>query len=368
MPDRPLRVMHVSQPSEAGVATVVTALVAHQAALGWVPSVACAPDSALAAAVRATGAAVHGWRATRSPGPSTIREAASLRAIIGAAAPDVVHLHSAKAGLAGRLALRGRIPTIYQPHAWSFEAAAGPMKPLSVLWERWAGRWTHRVVCVSDDELLAGRRARVRTEAVVIPNGVDLERWRVGDRHAARSTLGLSDHRTLAVCVGRVCDQKGQDLLLTAWPRVLEKVPNAGLVLIGDGPRAQEWRAAYEQVDGVRWEPYTDPAIWYQAADLVVVPSRWEGMALVPLEAMASARAVVAFAVGGIRQTIGSAGQAVPPEDVDALTAALVAMLASPALCDAQGEAGRARTEEMFTIRKMVEHTATATAAVVRRS
>ena len=59
------------------------------------------------------------------PGPRVFGEVRRLRRILDSVAPDVVHLHSSKAGLAGRLALRGRLPTIFQPHAWSFEAATG---------------------------------------------------------------------------------------------------------------------------------------------------------------------------------------------------------------------------------------------------
>ncbi|NEA48622.1 glycosyltransferase, partial [Streptomyces sp. SID10815] len=66
--------------------------------------------------------------------------------------PDLVHAHSAKAGLAGRLAVRGRIPTVFQPHAWSFEAVGGATAALALRWERWGTRWAARTVCVSEAE------------------------------------------------------------------------------------------------------------------------------------------------------------------------------------------------------------------------
>ena len=70
-------------------------------------------------------------------------EARALAGLIGSLAPDLVHLHSSKAGLAGRLALRGRRTTVFQPHAWSFEAVHGAVRAAGIAWERLAARWTH---------------------------------------------------------------------------------------------------------------------------------------------------------------------------------------------------------------------------------
>ena len=97
----------------------------------------------------------------------------SARDLLRNLRPDVVHLHSSKAGLAGRLALRGRTPTIFQPHLWSFQVAGGVLRPVSAAWEALASRWTDQLVCVSDDELAAGRAAGVTAPAEVVCNGVD---------------------------------------------------------------------------------------------------------------------------------------------------------------------------------------------------
>ncbi|WP_420713241.1 glycosyltransferase family 4 protein, partial [Streptomyces sp. Tu 6176] len=105
-------------------------------------------------------------------------------------------------------------------------------------------------------------------------------------------------HAPLVVCVGRLCRQKGQDVLLRAWGPVAERVPGARLVLVGDGPdhdRLRDLAPPSVAFTGA----VADPLPWYRAADVVVLPSRWEGMALAPLEAMACARPVVAADVGG---------------------------------------------------------------------
>ena len=100
-------VLHVSQPTDGGVAAVVRDLARHQLAQGVQTHVATPPGSPLSAAFIGTGVAAHPWAASRSPGPGTMLEARALARIVRRVAPDVIVLHSSKAGLAGRLALRG---------------------------------------------------------------------------------------------------------------------------------------------------------------------------------------------------------------------------------------------------------------------
>src|ERR1700760_4463466 len=103
-----MRVLHVSQPGEAGVANVVVALVADQIDRGYDVHVSCPPGVGLSGRVMEVGAVHHAWTAGRNPGPSVPGETRRLGRVMNDVAPDLVVLHSAKAGLAGRLALRGR--------------------------------------------------------------------------------------------------------------------------------------------------------------------------------------------------------------------------------------------------------------------
>ncbi|KIF05101.1 glycosyl transferase family 1, partial [Streptomyces sp. RSD-27] len=92
--------------------------------------------------------------------------------------PDLLHAHSAKAGLAGRMAVRGSLPTVFQPHAWSFDAVGGTTAALALRWERAGARWAHRVLCVSEAERRAGEAEGVTARWAVIRNGVDLAHFR----------------------------------------------------------------------------------------------------------------------------------------------------------------------------------------------
>ncbi|MBO4260319.1 glycosyltransferase [Streptomyces griseorubiginosus] len=303
-PDPRPRVLHITQPVDGGVARVVTDLTRAQLAAGLHVSVAC-PASRLADELRALGADVHPWRAARSPGPTLVREVRRLVRVLAKARPDLVHAHSAKAGLAGRLAVRGRVPTVFQPHAWSFEAVDGGMAALALRWERWGARWASRVVCVSEAERATGARAGIAARWAVVPNGIDPGRFHPAAVDTVRAALlpDVDAAAPLVVCVGRLCRQKGQDVLLDAWYAVQDRVPEARLVLVGDGPDHDELRSrAPGSVVFAGAVP--DAAPWYQAADLVVLPSRWEGMALAPLEAMACGRPVVLTDVDGARESL----------------------------------------------------------------
>jgi exopolysaccharide biosynthesis polyprenyl glycosylphosphotransferase len=334
-------VLHVSMPTTEGVANVLMGYVRDQVARGWTVTVACPSSGWLAEAARASGAQVVRWEASRSPGPSVVREIRRLRRVVNDIRPDVVHLHSAKAGLAGRLLLRGVVPTIYQPHAWSFQAVSGPMRRATTAWERFAQRWTTELVCVSRSERAVAESVGISTATTISPNGVDLERFTPAartERRHARRRLGLADVPTV-VCVGRLAEQKGQQDLLDAWAGVRDRVPDAHLVLVGDGPDRSvlEARTAGRgDVDlvGVR----SDVDTWLAAADVIAAPSHWEGMAVAPLEAMASGRSVVATAVEGMAESMPrGGGLIVDIGDVDALAGGIADRLLDPALADREG-------------------------------
>ncbi|MDH6578472.1 glycosyltransferase [Kitasatospora sp. MAP5-34] len=359
-----MTILHISQPVDGGVARVVVDLVRGQREAGCRVLVACPQGGRLAAEAAGAGALVLDWPAGRSPGPGTAAEVWRLRRIVRGAKPDVLHLHSAKAGLAGRLAVRGSVPTVFQPHAWSFAAVEGPLANATLRWERFATRWARSVLCVSERERLDGEAAGLPADWRVIPNGVDVRHYAPADsaaRRAARMSLGLDLDAPLAVCVGRLCRQKGQDVLLAAWPEVVGRLPAARLALVGDGPEATQL------ADQVRELPepsrvrlagdVADPRPWLAAADLVVLPSRWEGMALAPLEAMATGRPVLLSDVPGARECLPPGQVAdclVEPENPAELARRLIEALSDPIECERRGAIARRHVTDRHDVRNVI--------------
>jgi glycosyltransferase involved in cell wall biosynthesis len=359
-----LRVLHVSQPVDWGVARCVANLAGEQAGWGWQVAVACPPHGYLSGQVKAIGARHLPWRARRSPGPRLASEVADIAQIVRAVRPDVVHLHSSKAGLAGRLALRESYPTVFQPNCWSFQAAEGWFRHAAIAWERLAARWSTVTVCVSEAERAIAEKVGVRSRCSVVPNGIDISAFPEPSpehRASARQRLNLAD-APLVVCVGRLWRQKGQDVLLDAWPRVQAKVPAAQLILVGDGPERQALESKGLGAVIFVGERF-DVRDWLTAADVVALPSRWEGMSFVLLEAMACERSLVATDVGGAREALGDdAGAIVPPENPARLADALAERLLDAAKVETEGRAGRQRVEGAYDLR----HTADTIAEIYR--
>ena len=284
---------------------MATSYVRDQVERGWNVTVACPSDGDLGYAAREAGATVRWWRAS-GHGGGLAGEVVRLSRIVAETGPDVVHLHSGKAGLAGRLVVRDRVPTVFQPHAWSFLDSLSGVQRASLRWERYAARWTTELVCVSTTERQLGESLGVHAPTTVLPNGIDLTVLPPGRRPATGSQPARCSGWTTSrpcVCVGALTVQKGQQDLLADWPKVRAQVPDAQLLLVGDGPDRRALERLAEGLPGVTFAgARTDVPTWLAAADVVVIPSRWEGMALVPLEAMACARSVVATDVNGVRR------------------------------------------------------------------
>ena len=330
------RVLHVAQPTDAGVPHVIESLVRAQLDAGWRVAVAC-PGGTLGETMRGLGVEVLAWAAQREPDPRLLAgESSRLRRLIRDWRPDVVHLHSAKAGMVGRLVLRGRVPTVYTPHAWSWLAAQGRTRRAAIAWERLGSRWSV-TCCVSEAERAQGRAVGITGDLRLVPNDVDVTGLRAGapaDRAQARKLLELDEDDLLVVCCARLAHQKGQDVLLRAWRSVSEAVPGAHLALVGSGPDEAALRAQADGLPHVRFLGHASRDVsvaWMVASDLVACPSRYEGMSLVPLEAGALGRVVVASDFEGVREgDWGRSRAVVPVEDSAALARALVDLLAAP--------------------------------------
>jgi len=360
-------ILHVTQPTEAGVAAYVTALCRDQMRRGWNVVVACPDDGRIVGDLDSAGVPRMTWDATRSPGARSAPEAMRLVRLLDRVGPDVLHLHSSKAGLAGRLAARGRLPTLFQPHGWSWLAASRGTVRATLTWERLAARWTTLYVCVGEGEAQLGDQCGMHGRYAIVPNGVDLEHFQPAeehDRRDAREILDVPGQAPLAVCVGRVTKQKGQDTLLAAWPAIRAQRPDALLAIVGAGELREPLRR--DAPAGVVFAgPADDPWPWYAAADVVVLPSRWEGLSLTLLEALAVGRSVVASDIPGIAEALpADAGRRVPAGDATALAEAVAYRLTRPDAARAEGAVGARYATAEADLRRTHDAMASLTAHV----
>lgn len=209
------------------------------------------------------------------------------------------------------------------------------------------------------------------TELVRLNSGIDVDAFRPDPaaRARLRARYGLGES-PVVVCVSRLVQRKGQDTLIRVWPRVVEEVPDARLVIVGSGPyaghlgrmrRTSPVRAAVTLTGEV---PVEELAGHDAMADVFAMPCRTrnggldvEGLGIVYLEASAAGVPVVAGDSGGAPETVheGVSGLVVPGRDDDALVDALVGLLKDPARCVAMGRAGREWMEQEWTWPHLVE-------------
>jgi len=242
----------------------------------------------------------------------------------------------------------------------------GPIKGSFAI-DRLVGRFVDYYIAVSEANAryLVDEKRLPAKKVVTIQNGCELSKFQApeGARGAARAEIGLSEEHLLLLVVARLEEQKGHRVLLDAMPRIVAAFPRARLVCAGDGAcrAGLEAQTAALGLHGcVTFLGFrADVARWLAAADVVVLPSLFEGLPLSAVEALAAGRAMVATAVDGTPEVVlhGRTGLVVPPGDATALAAAVCTLLADAGLRAHLGAAGRRWVAERFALSRQVRET-----------
>lgn len=313
------------------------------------------PEASCAAKLESAGIAVHCLGARRWR--DAVRVVGRLAGLLRAQRPHVLQSFLFHANVAGRIAARlAGVPRVVAGIRVA-ERKAG--------WHLWldrlTSRWVDRYVCVSQAvaEFSIRKAGLPRQRVVVIPNGVDIAQY-PARQPADLTQLGIPPQSRVATFVGRLDHQKGVDWLLQTAPRWLPTT-ECHLLIVGEGPLYRYLMAVSRQLGifanthFVGWRQDVPEIL--AASTMLLLPSRWEGMANVLLEAMASRLPVVATDVEGVREVLGDTGpaQVVPFGDTDGLAARVTSLLKDRSLAESLGKANRRRVEEAFRIETTVE-------------
>lgn len=305
--------------------------------------------------LEAAGIAVHclGARGVRD----SFRVVRELRRLLRLHSPHLLQTFLFHANLVGRIAARR---AGVRPVVCGIRVAERRAR-----WHLWADRLTARLVdhyvCVSHSvaafsQAEGGLRADRLT---VIPNGVEVGRY-PAEQKTDLAQFGIPNGGRAIAFVGRLDAQKGLAWLLEALPQIFAQLPDHHLLLVGKGPEKSNLEqlahrhGVSSRVHFAGWRPDV-PGI-LAACDLLVLPSRWEGMPNVVLEAMASRLPVTVTDVEGVREILGrqAEGQVVPFGDIAALASAITRILTDPALAATLGEENRRRVEQQFSWERTV--------------
>ncbi len=342
----------------------------------------CPPGGDLPELAVASGVPVYPAPLGGAPTPAAL---GALRRAIAAFRPDVVHAHGSRAASHTRLAdPRAASRCVYTVHGIHVDRAGHALRRLVLLTaERTLRPRTAAFIAVCESDRARGARLGILdpSRTAVVHNGIALPDVPAPSGTAAfgrepqalafREEAGAASDAPLVLAVGRLHEQKDHATLLRAWQTVAAQVPAARLAIVGSGPLAGVLEALAGSLglrETVRFlPPRADLAPAYRAADAFVLPSRWEGLPYVVLEAMAWGLPVIATAVDGIPEAITHAedGLLVPAQDAGSLAEAILEVLGDPARARSMGAAARETVARRFAVQAMAAATADVYRAVV---
>jgi glycosyltransferase involved in cell wall biosynthesis len=275
--------------------------------------------------------------------------------------PEIVHAHdphgvavaAAAIGFGG-LAVK---PTLVASRRVDFQLK---MNALS----QWKYRQVAAFLCASEAirQILIAQGIP-REQALTIHEGIDLAHVDAAPPVSVREAFWLPTHAPIVGCVGALVEHKGHRYLVHAATDIVRAVPEARIVILGEGDLRDELTRMIKELGLERhvllpgFRP--DVLSLLKAVDVFVMPSVTEGLGTSIIDAMACTKAVVASAVGGIPEVVEpeKTGLLVPPRDASALGAAVVRLLRDEPLRDRLAQAGRVRVEQRFTADRMVQET-----------
>lgn len=363
-----VKVLQVITLSEWGGAQRVV----HELTTGLSPrrfqtEVACAPGGPLVEQLRAQGVVVHevlSMRRNLSP-VDDLKTLFFLWRLMRRGSYDIVHCHSSKAGLLGRVAARAAgVPRVFfTVHGWGFanRKEYGVLEAFLIRAEKWAAKFASTLVCVSKDTRDEGLRRGIAEamKYVVIYNGLDPIKRNTADDTLRRET-GAGPNDPLVVTAGRLAYQKDPLSFLRAAQVIASTGGHARFVLIGDGPMLTDCQAYIEEngLEGtVSLAGYReDVPELLTGADIFVLLSEFEGLPLTVIEAMQAGLPVVAYAVGGLAEMVedGVNGYLVRPGDLTGAVHKILDLLADPQRLKRMGVRGREMALARFSRESML--------------
>lgn len=313
----------------------------------------CPPDSGVDAAARDEGIRIVNVECAGDP---DVAFAWRLTKVLERERPDLLHSHSRRGAdvLGGFAARRARVRAIVSRRV---------DHPESKLTARMRYRHFRRIVAISEHVAAVLRDSGVDPERIsVIRSAVDSGSFLAPPGRASLAQgLGVAEDAIAIAAAGQLIPRKGHRYLLEAMSTVTGRVPDAHLVIFGQGRLESELKAQTAVLglaERVRFAGFReDLDHWLGAFDLLVHPALREGLGVVMLKAAAAGVPVVAFDVAGSREAVahGETGLLVTPKDVGALADAVLRLAGDPVQRHRYAVAGRERMRREFSIESMVD-------------
>jgi glycosyltransferase involved in cell wall biosynthesis len=334
------------------------------------PVLACAPGGALIDLVQSHGMEVKIFPSLVQP----LRPLKDLKAILDLTGHlrtnpyQVVHTHNSKAGFVGRLSAKlARVPVIvHTVHGFAFHQQEPPWRRfLFRNLERLASHWCDRMIFISQPLVDWASKEKIgcMRKTARIYSGIEMDRFHPvseAEKRRLRAKWGIGEQDGVIGIVSKLWAGKGHDLLIRAFKEIRKEMPQARLVIVGEGYLMDSLQTLASQLqlsDAVIFTGFLEEIPQIIATfDVAVLPSYFEGMGRVLLEAMAMEKPVVGTRVGGIPDLIEDDlnGFLVSPGSKKELASAVLKILSDKALAARMGQEGRKKMTGRFSAESMV--------------
>ncbi|EHI99327.1 glycosyl transferase group 1 [Clostridium sp. DL-VIII] len=237
-----------------------------------------------------------------------------VRRLIKKYKPDILYMHSSKAGMIGRLANLGlKTKVVYNPHGWAFNMRVSKIKQKAIaLAEKILSNFCNRIIAISDAERESALSMDICSEnkIEVIFSGIDIEKFKEITKGftLTREMLGISKEAYVIGMVGRITKQKAPDTFIKAAVEIRKIITNAYFIIVGDGEEKKQLLKLINKNDmeeNVLITGWVDnPLEYVRLFDIAMMLSRWEGFGLALTEYMISKKPVIATNVDSIPNLI----------------------------------------------------------------
>lgn len=305
------------------------------------------------------GITLHPVEMRRAPHPSDRKAIKAAREILKTHQFDVVHCHSTKSGLVGRLAAKGlRAKVFYTPHGiftLSPDIKAWQRVPYAKL-EAWLQKYTTRVIYLSEIEKIECEAIGIRREKLVqVFNGIEAPNW--ADREELRKRYGIENDEVVVGWISRFLPAKDPDLAIETFAEVAANNSHARFLMAGEGDLwddAKEYAASLGLQNRLTFVGTVRPAEFFPALDIQFLSSLQEGLPYVLVEALFAGLPIVSTRVGGTHEIVRNNGRVSNERDASELSDLLIDLINQPALRERMGEESLLLSKK-FTIDSMVD-------------
>ena len=291
-----------------------------------------------------------------------------IRLILKEEKPDIVHLHTSKAGFLGRIAAKftGVPAVIYMPHGHIFYGYTNfVLTKIYIILERFAARLCDAIITLSDVEArdFLARNIAGKDKFLTIHNGIDLKNYQVIDTNRLeklKNEVKLEPNTPVITVISRLEPVKGLEVFIQALAEVAKIIPKFTALIVGSGSlrKSLQMKAKALNLEGkVKFLGYRDDIKEIiSLSDIIVNPALNEGFGLVILEAQALGKAVLATRVGGVPEVIidNQTGILVPAGDSKSLAAGIIRILQDTGLAARLATEAKKRIELEFSKEKMI--------------